>query len=316
MKLVLCGAGKRGKELYSFLRYFLETKKIGSVVGFIDSDSRITNIDGIPVYSPEKMNEIENNVIYIITPVNGEIIDFYKNKLQGEKYIIYQNLDHMAEFFEIDLTTMRRELCAYWHVDNMDGYFEEAESKEKLSIFWDKESEFKKMFDCLDLTNVIELACGRGRHIAQYLDLAKHVTVVDILQKNIDFCKKRYSNSNKISYYKNDGYNLADLHADSYTALFCYDAMVHFEMMDINSYLIDIHRVLKKKGRVLLHHSNLDAFSEGGYFGDSLHGRNFMNYKIFSYLAIHAGFKVVEQKIIRWENVADLDCISLLEKNA
>lgn len=310
---VICGAGKRGKEVYSFLKYLLESKGNGKIVRFIDSDSTLNDIDGVPVCLPEKLND-STNLVYIITPEKKEIIEFYKSKLQGKEYIIYKNLRHIAEYFQLDLTTIQRELCAYWHVDNMDWYFNDAELEEKLSRFWGEDSDFRRLFNSLDLTNVIELACGRGRHVSKYLKLANHVTLVDILQKNIDYCKNRFKESDKISYYKNDGYDLSELPSNSYTALFCYDAMVHFEMLDINSYLLDIYRVLKCGGKVLLHHSNFDAFYDGSYLGDSLHGRTFMNYKIFAYLAIHAGFKIKEQKIINWENVSNLDGITLLEK--
>lgn len=48
------------------------------------------------------------------------------------------------------------------------------------------------MFQQLDLTNVVELACGRGRHVPMYIDKAGGVTLVDILQKNIEICQERF----------------------------------------------------------------------------------------------------------------------------
>lgn len=313
MDIIICGAGKRGKELYPFLKYFMNNGNIGKIVGFIDSNFEIKSIDGIPVFLPERINEFKD-VIYIITPAKSEIIKFYEEKLQGKDYFIYQDTKSLATLFQIDLTSIQREECAYGHIDKMNKYFDDAESEEMLSRFWGKDSEFKKLFDCLDLTNVIELACGRGRHVKQYLNRATDITLVDILQKNIDYCKNRFGKNNKINYYKNNGYNLSELPSNSYTALFCYDAMVHFELLDINSYLVDIQRVIKKGGKILLHHSNYDAFYDGSYTNKCILGRAFMNYKVFSYLAIHAGFKILNQKIISWEGFSDLDCVTLLEK--
>lgn len=313
MKYIICGAGKRGKELYSFLKFLLEDKNMGIISGFIDINPEIKNIDGIPVFQPDKLDE-NSEEAYIITPAKIEIIEFYKNKLEGKNYIIYQDFERMAEFLQMDLVSMQREICAYHHIEGMNLYYNEAESEEMLSRFWGTDSEFKVLFDCLELKNVIELACGRGRHVNQYLERCEHVILVDILQKNIDYCKNRFGKNPKIGYYKNNGYNLEELPSNTYTALFCYDAMVHFELLDINSYLIDIYRVMKKKGKVLLHHSNFDAFYDGSYYKDNLHGRTFMNYKIFAYLSIRAGFKVLNQKVIRWEGLSSLDCITLLEK--
>jgi hypothetical protein len=41
-----------------------------------------------------------------------------------------------------------------------------------------------------------------------------------------------------------------------------------------------------------------------------------MNYKIFSYLATHAGFIVLDQHLLRWHSKPDVDCVTLLEKPA
>ena len=41
----------------------------------------------------------------------------------------------------------------------------------------------------------------------------------------------------KVQYYRNNGFNLEQLPSEEYTALFSYDAMVHFEMIDIYEYL-------------------------------------------------------------------------------
>lgn len=103
------------------------------------------------------------------------------------------------------------------------------------------------MFQNLDISNVIELGFGHGRHIPNYIEKANQITLVDILQENIDFCRERFSDENKIRYYKNTGFDLKELESDTYSALYSYDAMAHFELLDIYSYLKDIYRVLKKR---------------------------------------------------------------------
>ena len=182
-----------------------------------------------------------------------------------------------------------------------------------MKKFWGADSEFKRCFQELDLTNVIELACGRGRHVSHYVEPADEVTLVDILPQNIEFCKERFKDKSNITYYQNNGYNLEKLENDAYTALFCYDAMVHFEMMDIYDYLVDIYRVLVSGGKALLHHSNYDSDYRAS-FENSVQSRSFMNEKIFAYLAYRAGFKILRQKIIDWGEDKELDCISLLQK--
>ena len=198
--------------------------------------------------------------------------------------------------------------CCYYGMD-----YSSAEEKRNLDIFWGEHSDFLHLFRQLDLTEVIELACGRGRHVGQYLDSAGSVTLVDILEKNIAACQERFRAYRNVHYYCNNGFDLKQLESGKYTALFSYDAMVHFEMMDIYQYLKDIYRVCAKGGRVLIHHSNY-AQDYKASFLNSPHGRSYMTDGIFAYLAFRSGFKVLEQKVISWGESRDIDCITLLEK--
>lgn len=39
-----------------------------------------------------------------------------------------------------------------------------------------------------------------------------------------------------------------------------------------------------------------------------------MSVEFFAYLAYRAGFKIVEQRVIDWQETKALDCITLIEK--
>jgi ubiquinone/menaquinone biosynthesis C-methylase UbiE len=103
-------------------------------------------------------------------------------------------------------------------------YYDLAE--QHLSQFWSKGSSFARMFNMLDLTSVLELACGHGRHAAYIRENYPfgHITLVDINQPNIDFCRARFVNDNRFSFLTNSGSDLAPLPSNTYTSLFCYDA--------------------------------------------------------------------------------------------
>lgn len=310
--IILCGAGNRGNELYLFLNYISEELNCVRIIAVIDREKKM--LGETEVLRPEAISDLDSKALFIITPESEEIRNYYKALLQGKEFVLYDEKFDLTEVLGIDRTTLNRERCAFLHINGMNEYFDEAEGKELLNVFWGEGSVFRWLFQRLDLSNVIELACGRGRHVPNYISSAGHITLVDILQKNIDICRSRFRDYENISYYKNQGYDLSELNDEEYTSIFSYDAMVHFELLDINSYLNDFYRVLKPGGKVLVHHSNYDAIYNGRYGRSLSYGRAFMNYKIFSHLAIHAGFIVLDQQLLRWNDFPDMDCVTLLEK--
>ncbi len=307
-RYIIYGAGKQGQTYLEFLK----RKELDSyIIGFCDKRYNIIGkILDKQVFSYDEAKTYDTCFIVAVGDVEAgqeinEMLD-----TDGQKHC---SIDEFAKLMNINRVEFNREFCALFHVDNMDEYFENAETEDSIGIFWNDKSEFKRMFLKLDLKNVIELACGRGRHVPQYMSNAEHITLVDILAKNIEFCKKRFQDQCNITYYQNNGYNLNELESNSYTSLFSYDAMVHFEMLDIYEYLVDIYRILIPGGKVLLHHSN-NGENYKASFNNMKHGRSFMNKSVFAYLADRAGFEVVEQKTIDWEGYNKLDCITLLQK--
>ena len=214
-----------------------------------------------------------------------------------------------------DLIVNNRNFIAEYHEIEMDDYFKEAENKDSLDVFWSENSEFFKLFQQLDTSKIVELACGRGRHVDYYITNTNEVVLVDILEKNIACCQQRFLENEKIKYYQNNGYDLSKLDSGSYTAVFSYDAMVHFEMMDIFNYLKETERILVDGGRALFHHSN-NSKDYRVTFSTGLHGRNYMSKGLFAHLAHRAGLQVISQSIIDWGTGKNLDCITLLEKKS
>lgn len=193
------------------------------------------------------------------------------------------------------------------------NYYREAESADWLSRFWDIGSPFRPMFETLDLTDVVELACGHGRHTAQIVDRAHHVTLVDVNPLAIEVCRTRFAACDHVSYFVTSGFDLGDLESDRYTALFCYDAMVHFEPRVVISYIDEIARILRPGGKALLHYSNYDADPEGGPFHNR-HWRNFFSERMMRAFASRAGLSPIQSLIIPWEGTPDIDAITLLLK--
>ena len=223
----------------------------------------------------------------------------------------------------MDNIEKERKIIIDSHRNNVTPYYDNAEKKEWMDVFWSDNSDFRKMFNKLDTRRILELACGHGRHVPKYVSASEKVILVDVLQENLDYCKNRFikglsiEDSEKIHYFKCNGKDLVGIPDESCTAVFSYDAMVHFELMDIYSYLIDCYRILEYGGKCLFHHSNYhDNYKIR--FENSVHYRNYMSADIFAYLCDRVGFNVIEQKIIDWElggaYVEKLDCITMIEK--
>lgn len=303
-QVIIYGAGARGKGIYQF---FANYGKEDAIAGFCDvNHEQLPALNGKKVMSFAEASGCGLPFLISITDTDVDAVIQMIEKQNGQ----WLRLDDMAGFFGKDRVSFNRDFCAFFHINGMDGYFTSAEGM--LEGFWGEGSPFLKKFQKLNMENVIELACGRGRHVPRYLHKAGKVTLVDILEENIAACRNRFQTEQNISYYRNNGYNLEKLASEEYTALFCYDAMVHFEMMDIYEYLKDIYRVLVPGGMAVLHHSNNTADYKAS-FANAPNGRSFMSKELFAYLAYRAGFEVVEQEVIDW-GVQSLDCISLVRK--
>ncbi|MBS1718221.1 MAG: class I SAM-dependent methyltransferase [Armatimonadetes bacterium] len=190
-------------------------------------------------------------------------------------------------------------------------YYDKAESEEWTNIFWAPNSAFRPMFDRLDTTRILEIACGRGRHSAQLIGKPGEKWMSDINVPNIEHCQKRFKGMADFHAFVGNGYDLRPIEDSSMTAAFCYDAMVHFDSEVVLSYLQETYRVLKPGGFGLFHHSNNDA-SPGANYQDNTHWRNFMSVKLFAHYAIKSGLRVVESKVINWSGQICLDAITLV----
>ncbi len=310
-KVIIYGAGENCKHMLSFLKYC----NLDSLVYAVCDSSKEkvgSYIFDKPVLSFEESNDL--HLQYVVTALENNKKDICKFLSEKHQQYYKDVFDWLRFELEFNPTDLNRDYCAFFHESMMDGYYDYAETEDCLRVFWGSSSVFLSMFNTLDLSSVIELACGKGRHVEQYADKAGQIVLVDILEKNIDFCKKRFMHRDNIKYYQNNGHDLSELHDEEYSALFTYDAMVHFELFDIYNYLLETYRVLKRGGKGLFHHSNLmTSYDQTFANPHNSGGRNFMCKELFAYLAYKAGFEIIDQKVIDW-NSPQMDCITLVQK--
>src|SRR5215510_2679714 len=114
-----------------------------------------------------------------------------------------------------------------------------ADPEQQLETFWSYHGHFRPLFERLNLRSAIDLACGRGRHAEIVALYSHHLTLMDIHQTNIDFCKRRLGHYPYLNFVVNSGHDFQPIGDEQATGIYCYDAMVHFSPDIVEAYLQD-----------------------------------------------------------------------------
>lgn len=193
------------------------------------------------------------------------------------------------------------------------AYFDSVENKH--GVFWEENHIYRQKFNELDTHTTLEIACGKGRHAAQVVGKCERLYLVDTSIDALQSTRERFKDFPHVSVHlSEDGETLPFLSDASITAVFSYDAMVHFELLTMAAYLGEIARVLKPGGRALLHHSNYSN-NPTGRFTDNPGWRNFMSKDVMAHLASRAELRMLDCLEIDW-SAPKSDALSLLEKPA
>lgn len=180
--------------------------------------------------------------------------------------------------------------------------------------------------------SILEIAPGFGRWTQFLKDLCERLTVIDLSQKCIDSCKKRFEDCSSITYHQNDGRSLAMIPDDSIDFVFSIDSLVHAEEDVIAAYLEQLHAKMTPDGVGFIHHSNLGeharlytfmrsntvvyAICKGLGLGPRGGDRALsMTAAKFAACAEAAGLQCIAQEIVNWGRRRRLiDCFSLFTR--
>ena len=164
-----------------------------------------------------------------------------------------------------------------------------------------------------ELSRVVDFAAGFGRNTRKLLEAgAAHVTAIDVNPECIQRLKDSFPES-KVTPVLVSGYDLAPLESSSFSFVYSFDAMVHFDFEIVFSYIHEFARILQKDGMALLHHSNYSE-NPGANFETNPHMRNYMTAEAFKHVSSRAGLQVVEQQIFSWGELKNSECFTILRK--
>lgn len=167
---------------------------------------------------------------------------------------------------------------------------------------------------------MLELAPGRGRWTLFLKEYAQSLVIADISKLCIDYCKKRFSDSNNIRYLTNDGRTLQGVGDSEVDFIFSFDSLVHVDMVDIESYLGEFSRVLRPGGKAFIHHSNLGFYNEKVASSTHMRAKDVSGDKVAK-VAAQYQLQVQSQEFIPWsqdnaEEGVYLDVMTLLVKSS
>jgi SAM-dependent methyltransferase len=167
----------------------------------------------------------------------------------------------------------------------------------------------------IDFSTTMDFACGYGRNARKLKEVgAGLITLVDVNPDNIAFCQANLVPLGGYETFLNSGFDLEGIPSEKYTHVYSFDAMVHFDLEIVLSYIAEFARVLKPGGTAFIHHSNFTGHP-GSPFKDNPHWRNFMSAIIFRHAGIRNGFEILEQKPLDWAGEG-IDCVTMMRRQA
>lgn len=230
---------------------------------------------------------------------------------------LYQKIKrYWAIRFPMQQNATKR-IISFWEKGGADfEYYNSAESEEWMEVFWKKDSIFYPLFQQLNTEHLLEIACGTGRHSSKIIEHVKTLYLLETSKEALKLAQQRFNDyAPKVHYiHSPDGLGIpkGNIAEASLTAVFSYDAMVHFEKEAVEAYIKDSFRVLKQGGLALLHHSNYDK-NPNGKFTDNPGWRNYMTQDLFVALSQKYGFDVLHSEIFSF-SCPGSDAITLLQK--
>lgn len=222
---------------------------------------------------------------------------------------------YLAIKFPTEKNATKR-IISFWEKGGPDfEYYKSAEQDDWMKVFWNENSVFYPLFQQLNTEYLLEIACGAGRHSERIINNVKKLYLLDSSSAALNLAKERFASYDKVVYIHNKsglgipGNTIEDA---SLSAVFSYDAMVHFEKEAVASYIADSYKKLMPHGLALFHHSNYDK-NPNGKFSDNPGWRNYMTQDLFIAIAKKHGFDVLHSEVFSF-SCHESDCITLLKK--
>lgn len=147
-EIILYGAGKRGREIYSYL----VEKGFGEYVyGFCDEDAEtIKEVQGKKVWLPEELES--HRFIYCVTSLDEQVQREKGNRIKNEKIIDFFDL---ADEFGINKEKFNRDFCAFYHMSFLHEFYNSVEMSEGI-VCYGTGKRLKRFGECFKENGVLD----------------------------------------------------------------------------------------------------------------------------------------------------------------
>jgi SAM-dependent methyltransferase len=178
-------------------------------------------------------------------------------------------------------------------------------SPEGTAVLWSR-TILPRIEKYLPAGTALEIGPGFGRWTEYLRRYCGHLILVDLSDRCIESCRRRFAADSRIQYLVNDGASLEGVPDESIDFIFSFDSLVHAEADAIGAYVGQAARILKPSGVGFIHHSNLGAFAGGRngrvpWFVTRRHWRGAsMSADAFERQCRRAGLRCRSQELNNW----------------
>jgi Methyltransferase domain len=156
---------------------------------------------------------------------------------------------------------------------------------------------------------ILEIAPGFGRWTRYLLPASEKFVGIDLSDKCIAACQRRFAGAKHAQFVTNDGRSLEAAEDRTFDLIFSFDSLVHAEYDILAFYIPQIISKLSSTGVAFIHHSNLLTYN--GAIGQP-HGRALtVSADAVADLVYRASGTVLVQEIVNWGGEHLIDCLSL-----
>ncbi len=162
--------------------------------------------------------------------------------------------------------------------------------------------------------SVLEIAPGFGRWTRFLVEGSNTYCGVDISEKCIEACKKRFAKYEKAKFFVNDGKSLECAANTKYNLIISFDSLVHADPQVLETYFDQFIKMLAPYGVVFIHHSNFGSLDKSKVKNDHWRDES-MTAEMAEKFISASGGKLLTQETINWGGNIPNDCFTLFGRS-